>query len=60
MYGHIRATVRQATNRVKVGVLHVNSTDSKSGIIFLDVLRLKHPNIQKVDPEDPKCSSFES
>ena len=36
--GHIWVAVRQATNWGKGGVLHVNSTDSKSRILVLDVL----------------------
>ena len=35
---HIRAVVCQSTNRGKGGVLHVNITDSKSGILVLYVL----------------------
>ena len=40
--GHIRAAVRQATNQGERGVLHVNSMDTKSVMLVLDVLRLKH------------------
>ena len=41
--GHIRSAVRQATDRGKRRVLHVNSTDPKTGILVLDLLREKHP-----------------
>ena len=44
--GHIRAAVRQATERGKGGVLSVNSTDAKSRKLVIEVLRDKHPDIQ--------------
>ena len=47
--GHVRASVHQAPDRGKGGVLHVNSTDSKSGMLVLDVLRIKHPDLQDLD-----------
>ena len=47
--GHVQAAVRQAINQGKGGVLQVNSTDSKSGMIVLDVLQLKHPDLQDLD-----------
>ena len=58
--GLIRVEFHQATDQGKVGVLHVNSTEPKSGILFLDVLRLKHPDLQEVDLDHPYCSSFEA
>ena len=57
---HLRSEVRQATDRGKGGVLHVNSTDSKSGMLVLDVLRLKYPDLQEVELEHPDCSAFEA
>ena len=57
--GHIRAAVRQATNLEKGGVLHANSTDPKTGIIVLDVLRYNHPALQELDLSHPECSVFE-
>ena len=57
---HLRSAVRQATNRGKGGVLHVNSTDSKSVRLTLDVLRTKHLNLQEVDLDHPDCSAFEA
>ena len=50
---HIWASVRQTTDRRKVGVLHINSTDSKSFMLFLDVLQTKHPDLHDVDLDDP-------
>ena len=47
--GHVLEAVRQSTDRGKGGVLQVNSTDSKSGILVLDVLQLKHPDLQDLD-----------
>ena len=57
--GHIRAAVRQATDRGKGGVLSVNSTDSRTGKLVIEVLREKHPDLQEVDRSHPECSSFE-
>ena len=51
--GHIHAAVRQAANRVIVRVMHVNSMESKSAIIVLYFLRLKHPDLHEVDLDDP-------
>ena len=56
--GHIQAAVHQATDRGNGGVLHVNSTDPKSGIFVLDTLRQKHPDLQEVDLSHPECSAF--
>ena len=56
---HIWAAVCQSTNRGKGGLLHVNSTDPKLGMLFLDVLMQKHPDLQEVDLSHPKCSVFE-
>ena len=50
---HIQAVVRQSTNRGRVGVLHVNNTDPKSGMLILNVLRLKHLHLQEVDIDYP-------
>ena len=58
--GHLRAAVRQATNWGRGGVLHVNSMDSKSGMIVLDTLRMKHPDLQEVDLDHPDCLLFKS
>ena len=41
-------------------MIYVNSTDSKSVMLILDVLRLKHPDLQEVDLEDPNCLAFEA
>ena len=51
--GHILASVRQATDWVRGVVVHVNSTDPKSGMLALGVLRLKHPDLQEVDLGHP-------
>ena len=40
------ATVRQATDQGKLGLLHVNIPESKSGMIVLYVLWIKHLDIQ--------------
>ena len=40
-------------------MLQVNSTDSNSGILVLDVLCLKHLDLQEVDLYNPNCSEFE-
>ena len=45
--GHIRAAVRQATDHGKGGVLNVNSTNSRTGKLVIEVLREKHPDLQK-------------
>ena len=37
--GHIRAAVRQTTDCGKGGVLHINSTDHKTGKILIEVLK---------------------
>ena len=58
--GHIQAVARQATDRGKGGVLHVNITYSKSGMIILDVLQLKHSGLQEVDLDDMNFSAFEA
>ena len=58
--GHLQASVRQDTDWGKGGVLHVNSTDSKSGMLVLDILRMKHPDLQEVDLDHPDCSAFEA
>ena len=42
--GHIRAAVRQSTNRGKGGVLHVNITEPKTWKLVIEVLKEKHPN----------------
>ena len=57
--GHIWAAVRHATDRRKGGVLHVNSTDPKTGRPVLEVLKEKHPNLQEVELSHPECSAFE-
>ena len=58
--GHIRAALHQATNRGKVGLLNINSTESKSGMLVLDILRLKQPDLQEVELDHPDCSVFEA
>ena len=41
-------------------MLHVNnSTGPKSGMLVLDALRQKHPDLQEVDLSHPECSAFE-
>ena len=58
--GHLRAAVRQATDQWRGGALHVNITDPNSGMLVLDVLRLKHVDLQEVDLYHPDCSSFKA
>ena len=57
--GHIRAAVRQATDRGKGGVLSVKITNSKTGKLVIEVLREKHPHLQEVYLSHPECSAFE-
>ena len=57
--GHIQEAVHQATDRGKGGLLSVNSTDSKTGKLLIEVLKEKHPDLQEVDLRHPECSVFE-
>ena len=41
-------------------MLHVNSTAPKSEILVMDVLRLKHPDLQEVELDHPDFSAFEA
>ena len=41
-------------------MLHNNNTNSKFGMIVLDVLRLNHPDLQEGDLNNPTCSAFKA
>ena len=40
-------------------MLHINSTDPKTGKLVIEVLKEKHWNLQEVDLSHPECSAFE-
>ena len=39
-------------------MLSVNSTDSRTGKLVIDVLREMHPDLQEVELSHPECSAF--
>ena len=41
-------------------VLYINRTESKYGMLVLDILRLKHPDLQEVELNHPNRFAFEA